>query len=204
MCKKVMFLVSLVAVLSLAAAANATVVTNGGFESGVGVAATGWTQNQFAPGTTLQRVAESPHSGDYSMKYVISWTSDGGPKAELMQTTAVGSVPGSNLVDLSFWYKGALGTSEVAQANIKWLNAAGTEIGGTAWWNFTPTGNYQQFSKTGLSGPALTSRAKVTIQMVGGAMLQTGTMYADDVVLVPEPMTLALLGLGGLFLRRRR
>jgi hypothetical protein len=157
------------------------IVANGGFESGVGVAATGWIQNQFAPGTTLERKAESPHSGDYSMKYVINWTTGSGPKAELLQTTAVGSVPGSMLVDFSFWYKGALGVSEVAQANIKWLNAAGTEIGGTAWWNFTPTGNYQQFSKTGLSGPALTSRAKVTIQMVGGAMAQTGTMYIDDV-----------------------
>jgi hypothetical protein len=40
--------------------------------------------------------------------------------------------------------------------------------------------------------------------MVGGAMAQTGTMYVDDVVLTPEPMTLALLGLGGLFLRRRK
>lgn len=203
MCKKVMFLVSLVAVLSLAVTAQANIVTNGGFESGVGVAATGWTQNAFGGGTTLERKAESPHSGDYSMKFSINWTS-GGPKAELLQTTAVGSVPGSNLVDFSFWYKGALGVSEVAQANIKWLNAGGGEIGGTAWWNFTPTGNYQQFSQTDLSGPALTSSAKVTIQMVGGAMAQTGTMYADDVVLVPEPMTLALLGLGGLFLRRRK
>jgi hypothetical protein len=121
-----------------------------------------------------------------------------------MQTTAVGSIPGSKLVDFSFWYKGALGVSEVAQANIKWLNAVGTEIGGTAWWNFNPTGNYQQFSQTGLSGPVLTSRAKVTIQLVGGAMVQTGTMYADDVVLTPEPMTLALLGLGGLGLLRRK
>jgi hypothetical protein len=200
--KKLIVLFSMICMVSVVA--NATVVTNGGFESGVGVAATGWIQNQFAPGTTLERKAESPHSGDYSMKYVINWTTGSGPKAELLQTTAVGSVPGSMLVDFSFWYKGALGVSEVAQANIKWLNAAGTEIGGTAWWNFTPTGNYQQFSKTGLSGPALTSRAKVTIQMVGGAMAQTGTMYVDDVVLTPEPMTLALLGLGGLFLRRRK
>lgn len=36
---------------------------------------------------------------------------------------------------------------------------------------------------------------------------QTGDFYADDfamTVIVPEPMTLTLLGLGGLFLRRRR
>jgi hypothetical protein len=121
-----------------------------------------------------------------------------------MQTTAVGSILGSTPVDFSFWYKGALGVSEFAQANIKWLNAAGAEIGGTVWWNFTPTGTYQQFIKTGLSGPALTSRAKVTIQLVGGAMAQTGTVYVDDVVLTPEPATLALLTLGGLMIRRRK
>jgi hypothetical protein len=200
--RKLVALLGMICLVSVAA--NANVVTNGGFESGVGTAATGWTQNEFAPGTTLQRVAELPNSGDYSMKYVINWTTDGGPKAELIQTTAVGSIPGSGLVDFSFWYKGALGVSEVAQANIKWLNAAGAEIGGTAWWNFNPTGNYQQFSQTGLSGPALTSSAKVTIQLVGGAMVQTGNMYVDDVALTPEPMTLALLGLGGLFLRRRK
>ena len=157
------------------------IVANGGFESGVGVAATGWIQNQFAPGTTLERKAESPHSGDYSMKFGINWTGGAGPKAELLQTTAVGSIPGSMLVNFSFWYKGTLGVSEQASANIKWLNAAGTEIGGTAWYGFTPTGNYQQFSQTGLSGPALTSRAKVTIQLVGGTMAQTGTIYIDDV-----------------------
>ncbi len=162
----------------------ATPITNGDFESGAGVAADGWIQNAFAAGTTLERVAESPHGGTYSMKYVINWTGGNGPKGELLQTTAAGSISSSSTVDFSFWYKGALGTSEVAQANIKWLNAAGAEIGGTAWWNFTPTGTYQKFSQTGLSCPALTSRAKVTIQMVGGAMVQTGTMYVDDVSLI--------------------
>jgi len=97
-----------------------------------------------------------------------------------------------------------LGVSEVAQANIKWLNAAGGEIGGTAWWNFTPTGKYKQFSQASLTCPALTSRAKVTIQLVCGAMVQIGTMYVDDVVVTPEPMTLSLLSLGGFFLRRRK
>jgi hypothetical protein len=159
-------------------------VTNGDFETGTGTAATGWIQNAFATGTTLERIAESPHGGVYSMKSVINWTTGTGPKAELMQTTAVGSVAGSAPVNFSFWYKGALGTSEVAEANIKWLNAAGAEIGGTAWYRFTPTGTYQKFSQTGLSGPALTSRVKITIQMLGGATAQTGTMYVDDVSLI--------------------
>ena len=68
--RKLVALLGMICLVS--AAANANVVTNGGFESGVGVAATGWTQNEFAPGTTLQRVAELPNSGDYSMKYVIN------------------------------------------------------------------------------------------------------------------------------------
>jgi hypothetical protein len=203
--KRVVVLMCVMSLLSTAVDAN--IVVNGGFESGTGFTATGWTQNQFVVNTTLRRVAELPHSGIYSMKYFINWTSGSGPKAELIQTTAVGSLLGSvssGNVDFSFWYRGALGVSEVAEANIKWLNAAGAEIGGTAWWRFTPTGTYQQFSKLDLTCPALTSRAKVTIQMLGGAMAQTGTMYVDDVVLTPEPMTLALLGLGGLFLRRRK
>jgi hypothetical protein len=202
--KKLVVLMCVVGLLSTAV--NANIIVNDSFESGSGTVATGWIQNAFAIGTTLQRVAELPHSGDYSMKAVINWTS-GGPKAELMQTTAVGSLSGSassGKVDLNFWYRGALGVSEVAQANIKWLNAAGGEIGGTAWWNFTPTGTYQKFNQINLTCPALTSRAKVTIQLVGGAMAQTGNLYVDDVVLTPEPMTLALLGLGGLFLRRRK
>jgi beta-glucanase (GH16 family) len=170
--------------ISIRVGAPVVPVANGGFETGTGAAAEGWIQNAFVAGTTLERVAESPHGGDYAMKYVINWTGGSGPKAELVQTTAAGSVAGSAPVNFSFWYKGALGTSEVAEANIKWLNAAGAEIGGTAWWRFTPTGTYQKFSQTGLTGPALTSRVKITIQMLGGAMAQTGTMYVDDVSLI--------------------
>ena len=158
-------------------------VNNDSFEAGDGTDADNWEQNAYEAGTLVQRSSESPYTGDYAIKYVIDWTTGGGPKAELSQTTSEGSISGSDTLDFSFWYKGTLGVSEVAQANIQWLNADGNVIGSSAWWTFSPTETYQQFNQTGLSCPELTSKAKVTIQLVGGALENTGTMYLDDVSL---------------------
>ncbi|MBE0537258.1 MAG: PEP-CTERM sorting domain-containing protein [Phycisphaerae bacterium] len=56
----------------------------------------------------------------------------------------------------------------------------------------------------GASGQALiTLKATGTVNMGSGGNIPPGTVL-DTLVVTPEPMSLMLLGLGGLFLRRRK
>ncbi|MBN2269354.1 MAG: PEP-CTERM sorting domain-containing protein, partial [Sedimentisphaerales bacterium] len=54
------------------------------------------------------------------------------------------------------------------------------------------------------NGGAVVSDGYIAVALKLGGSPVVGTLYFDNVAVVPEPATLLLLGLGGLMLRRRR
>jgi hypothetical protein len=206
--KKLVVLLSIICMVG--AVANANIVSNWGFESGTGTVATSWIQNAL-DGSTVQRVSETPYAGTFCMKGVINNTTGAPGKAEILQQTAVGSITSGVAYDFSFYAKGTVGPGCVAWYQIQWLDGDGSNGGGvkgitplSGFWT-TLNSTYQKFSQLGQTAPAGADCAYLSIRIEGGAFVgSNGTMYVDNVSITPEPMTLALLGLGGLLLRRRK
>lgn len=190
-----------ICVAGLTAVANAAMlpVVNGGFENGT----TGWTLNPLGVGSSIVSSTESPLSGSYSAKFVTNWQSGGGVKAEILQT--VTGLSENTSYDFDLWVKGLMGPGGVAWAEIKWFNASNIQVGGTGLinlWSGLSDTTYQQKGGTYIT-PVGTASGEVSIRLEGGALAALNTLYVDNVS-IPEPISLALLGLGGLMMRRRK
>jgi hypothetical protein len=97
-----------------------------------------------------------------------------------------------------------------AELRIEWRNSgSNTEVSRTPNSTPVPTSAYSEFGLTAaVPAGADTARLVYAIQSFGPGATDSGIAFVDDVsfAVIPEPSTMALLGLGtlALVIRRRR
>ncbi|MCE5185579.1 MAG: PEP-CTERM sorting domain-containing protein [Planctomycetaceae bacterium] len=203
--KKVLMFAALLAVAGIA---SANMLTNGDFALGSGGttdpdnAALAWSQYNSSGGWNNRETAGNPVAGDY----LIAIGAAGGYGAFAWQDVAVAD-------------NGATYTlSADASLDKWWLNSGYLKIefydaGGTDPINMIGSAESAHFSQPGydqglpwanysITGTAPAGTALVRVML--GTWGEGGTARFDNAVLVPEPITLVLLGLGGLALRLRK
>ena len=203
-----------VATLAFVASANANILGNGGFESGIGDDADSWNQLEIMGGAATaatDRSSANPRTGNFAMALSVTGAGDFGPVSEIQQQTAVGSVTPGETYDFSFWATGIAGPGTVAFYEVSWFDGDGSNgggpQGGTGLVNYDLNDTYTEFGTAGMVAPATADSVFIQIRIVTGAFDGAeGSAFIDDVSfsLVPAPGALALLGLAGLAGRRRR
>ena len=145
----------------------------------------------------LTTAAQAGYCEWWGWGYNIIWNSDWASTSQLN--------PGVGVFTIGGWYKD-LGNGGTGEIKFEWLDAS-QHKSGTQEWGIVPAESvffplttdwaYYQFT---LPVPA----EAYFIRACWANPNPGGEVGLDDVVTIPEPMSIALLGLGGLFLRRRK
>ncbi len=213
--KTTVFGAALIVAMS-ATAANANLLGNAGFESDVvpgnAFPFTGvWESfsldgDQFGGATVVVSESSNPRTG--ARNGFVGIFGEDNSFAGLFQDSPV--APG-----VEYTFSGYHANADAAplgmgiEVRIEWVDAGGAVISATP--NATPMiagTDYEPFSLTATApAGAAFGRAVYAAQTFGGEpdpASSTGTVYLDDFNFIPAPGSIALLGLGGLGMIRRR
>ncbi len=181
-------------------------VINGGFETASGgytTGALGWSDFSTAAnnGSTasVQRNLTDPFAGvaELTLAFQNSANPGIGPSV-IGQSDIFGGVsPGALTLTFEAKRVGSAGF-ENNQVQVQWFDAGNTFLGATGFqsYNATLTAAYSLQTKNYVA-PANTAKALVQFLTAGSANPNDfATIRIDNVVLVPEPTTLSLVGLG--------
>ncbi len=158
--------------------ASATLPANGGFESGTGSSATGWTVDTAAGGPVYAvRTNDNPHSGSFNLEVYLASTG-AGPVVQFNQSGI--PVTGGTVYSLTFYASALTGsTGYGAQWRILW-NAGGD----TGYQTFTPGNNAYASISNSVAAPASATSATIYFHFAGAAIpSQSATIDIDDVAL---------------------
>jgi beta-glucanase (GH16 family) len=152
---------------------------NGGFESGTGSSATGWTVDTAVGGPVYGvRTNDNPHNGS-SYNFEVHLASTGaGPVVQFNQSGI--PVTGGTVYAFTFYSDQLTGSQG---ANTQW-RILWSPSGDTGYQTFTPgAGSYALFS-TSVTAPAGATSATIYFHFAGAAITsQWATIDIDDVVL---------------------
>lgn len=217
------FIVLLVGLLLFAGASDANLVQNPGFETDVEPDGNAdywstYTSSTWTPHTYDSRNTANPRSGDYACYLDATGVLTQPSWIMAFQKEPTIAVTAGTTYDFSIWYADAMVGGEAALANsgkvqLIWKNASGG--------NADPASNVTAFLNVGNSSyqelalsavaPATATALRVSLftDMNAAANIEEldgkiSGFYFDDVSVTPEPATLALIGFGGLFLRKRK
>ncbi len=205
--QRVLMSLSVVLSLALAVGTQATeLTTNGGFETGD---TSGWVE--FPTANSTFNITPDANSGNWAAEV---FNNDLASAAIVKQANiGIGTVNPGDPIEISFAAKGDFVVGGVAFAEFfSEIDGGGTSsseiLGGGPIFTSSET-DYQTFTFNTVAGPDVSGG--VTLQLVattGGAAGSTAVLFIDDasVRVIPEPATLALVGLGaiGILARRRR
>ncbi|MEM9347204.1 MAG: PEP-CTERM sorting domain-containing protein [Planctomycetota bacterium] len=207
------------AALTAGSALAVDVIANGGFEAGTGTDADGWQEVGLQPAT---RDASNPFAGQFALKLEAIGSTGVGPNSVGLQNSiedgGLPSLAELSTVDVSFYWASDFGPGGVASAAARILDGTGNIVADTGAVGLADNGGtYTLVNLPTLNVPAFgadpADEYAVFIEFSAAAGAFDGSFsggFIDNVVaegtLVPEPGSLALLGLGGLaaFRRRRR
>lgn len=181
-------------------------VINGGFETasgGYNTGALGWTDfSTPAGGGSTASAARSlldPFAGsaELTLAFQNSEVPGTGPSVNAQSDIFGGMSPGA--LTLTFEAKRVASAGfENNQVQVQWFNAANGFLGATGFssYNGTLTGAYSLQTKNYVA-PANTAKALVQFLTAGSANSgDNATIRIDAVTLIPEPSSIALVGLG--------